>query len=102
MSTFSKSPVRVARRALAAGQKALRPYAHKHSPKKYTQPQLFACLVLKVFSKTDYRGVAVLLADLPDLRRVLGLRCAPHWTTLHKAAGRLLVRRRVRRAGDSG
>jgi len=97
MSTFSKSPVRVARRALAAGQKALRPYAHKHSPKKYTQPQLFACLVLKVFSKTDYRGVAVLLADLPDLRRVLGLRCAPHWTTLHKAAGRLLVRRRVRR-----
>jgi hypothetical protein len=94
---FSKSPVRVARRALAAGQKRLRDHAHKHSPKKYTQPQLFACLVLKVFAKTDYRGIAQQLADLPDLRRVLGLRGAPHWTTLHKAAGRLLVRRRVRR-----
>jgi hypothetical protein len=82
---------------LAAGAKTLRPYAHRHSPKKYSQPQLFACLVLKTFFKTDYRGLSALLADLSDLRRVLGLRCAPHWTTLHKAAGRLLVRRRVRR-----
>jgi len=89
--------MRVARRALAAGHKALRPYARPRSPKKYTQPQLFACLALKVFAKTDYRGIAQLLADLADLRRALGLRCAPHWTTLHKAAGRLLVRRRVRR-----
>ena len=97
MSKLSKSPLRVARQALATGQAALPLYAHRFSPKKFTQPQLFACLVLKVFSKTDYRGVAVLLADLPDLRRVLGLRCAPHWTTLQKAAGRLLVRRRVRR-----
>jgi hypothetical protein len=97
MSTFSKSPLRVARRALAAGQAALRDHRHKHSPRKYTQPQLFACLVLKVFAKTDYRGIAQRLADLSDLRRVLGLRCAPHWTTLHKASGRLLERRRVRR-----
>jgi len=97
MSRFSKSPVRVARRALAAGRASLRDHNHKHSPKKYTQPQLFACLVLKVFSKNDYRGIAQLLADLPDLRRVLGLPCAPHWATLHKAAGRLLERRRVRR-----
>ena len=100
MNTFSKSPVRVARRALVAGARALRPYAHKYSPKKYTQPQLFACLVLKVFSKNDYRGIAQMLADLADLRCALGLRCAPHWTPLHKAAGRLLVRRRVRRLLD--
>jgi Transposase DDE domain len=100
MSTFSKSPLRVARRALAAGQKALRPYARTRSPKKYTQPQLFACLVLKVFAKADYRGIAQMLADLSDLRRTLGLGGAPHWTTLHKAAGRLLARRRVRRLLD--
>lgn len=49
MSKLSKSPVVVARRALHAGQTTLRPYAHKFSPKVYTQPQLFACLVLKVF-----------------------------------------------------
>src|SRR5947209_12079163 len=87
MSTFTKSSVRVARRALAAGQAALRPYADKYSPKKYTQPQLFACLVLKVFRKTDYRGIEQDLADFSDLRGALGLPGAPHWTTLHKAAG---------------
>src|SRR5947209_15310583 len=97
MSTFTKSSLTVARRAMGAGAKALRPHAHKRSPKKYTQPQLFACLVLKTFFKTDYRGMAQHLAEFSDLRRVLGLRCAPHWTTLQKAAGRLLARRRVRR-----
>jgi hypothetical protein len=47
----------------------LKPYAHKYSPKKFTQPQLFACLVLKVFFKTDYRGIEKYLLDLSDLRR---------------------------------
>jgi hypothetical protein len=96
MSTLSKSPVYVAREALAVGCKALQPYAHKFSPKLYTQPQLFACLVLKTFFKTDYRGVCVYLHDLTDLRRVLDLRGVPHFTTLQKASVRLLRRRRVR------
>jgi hypothetical protein len=94
---LTKSPRDVARRALAAGQAALRCYAHKYSPKKYTQPQLFACLVLKAFFKTDYRGIVIYLDDLPDLAGVLGLHHVPHWTTLQKASRRLLVRRRVRR-----
>ncbi len=58
MNTLSKSPVYVAREALAVGCKALRPYSNKFSPKFYTQPQLFCCLVLKTFFKLDYRGVA--------------------------------------------
>src|SRR5262245_61348376 len=97
MSTLAKSPCDVARRALAAGQRALRCYAHRFSPKTYTQPQLFACLVLKAFFRADYRGIAICLEDLPDLTRLLGLRRVPHWTTLHKAAARLLARRRGRR-----
>jgi hypothetical protein len=95
-----KSPLRVARRALAAGEAALRRYAHKNSPKKFTQPQLFACLVLKVFLKTDYRGLEELLWELRDLPQALGLACVPHFTTVHKAAVRLLARRRVRRLLD--
>jgi hypothetical protein len=90
MSTMTKSPLKVARQALAVGARALRPYAHPNSPKKFTQPQLFACLVLKTFFKTDYRGLEQLLVDLPDLARALRLRQLPHFTTLHKAAGRLL------------
>jgi len=97
MSNLIKSPAGVARAALAAGQRALRRYAHKYSPKTYTQPQLFACLALKAFFRTDYRGIAIYLEDLPDLTRLLGLRRVPHWTTLQKAQARLLRRQRVRR-----
>ena len=97
MSKLSKSPVVVARRALNAAQTTLRPYAHKFSPKVYTQPQLFACLVLKVFFKTDYRGMTQLLQDLTQLRDVLALEHVPHYTTLHKASQRLLTLPRARR-----
>lgn len=97
MSTLTKSPVVVAREALAVASQSLRRYAHKFSPKCFTQPQLFACLALKTFFKTDYRGICVLLTDLPQLRATLGLRRVPHFTTLHKASKRLLRLPRTRR-----
>jgi hypothetical protein len=97
VSTLTKSPTRVAREALAVATKALRPYAHKFSPKLYTQPQLFVCLVLKVFFKTDYRGLTTYLHEWPELRHTIGLRCVPHFTTLHKASKRLLRLPRARR-----
>jgi len=90
MSFTTKSPVQVAREALRAAEASLPRYAHKYSPKKFTQHQLFACLALKTFFKTDYRGIAILLEDLPDLVDLLGLEVVPHWTTLHKASQRLL------------
>jgi hypothetical protein len=97
MSKLTKSPLRVARQALAVAGEALRPYAHKYSPKKFTQPQLFACLVLKTFLKTDYRGVAEHLTDHSDLRAALALPRIPHFTTLQKASQRLLRQPRARR-----
>src|SRR4051812_18465846 len=97
MSTLTKSPLHVARAALTIATKVLRLYAHKFSPKRYTQPQLFACLVLKTFFKTDYRGLTAILRDGTDLRQILGLRRVPHYTTVHKASRRLLRMRRVRR-----
>jgi hypothetical protein len=97
MNSLSKSPLRVARHALMVGVQSLHTYAHRFSPKVYTQPQLFACLVLKTFLKTDYRGLASHLEDHSDLRHILGLRIVPHFTTLHKATRRLLGNRRARR-----
>jgi hypothetical protein len=97
MNRLTKSPLRVAFQALLVGIKALRPYAHRFSPKLYTQPQLFACLVLKTFLKTDYRGLASHLTDHSDLRLRLGLKTVPHFTTLQKASKRLLRVRRARR-----
>ena len=95
MSTTSKSPRKVALVALAVGKDALPPYSHLCSPKKFTQPQLFACLVLKEFFKTDYRGIAAILADSTDLRQVIGLQTVPHFTTIQKAAPRLLRNQHV-------
>jgi hypothetical protein len=92
----SKSPWDVAMVALAAGRDAFGDYSHKFSPHKFTQPQLFACLVLKEFERKDYRGVAQLLADWSELRQALGLGSVPHFTTLQKASRRLLKLRHVR------
>jgi hypothetical protein len=90
MSRTSKSPRTVALEALAAAHEALPLYSHPCSPKKFTQPQLFACLVLKAFFRTDYRGVVAILSDWPELAAALGLRSMPHFTTLQKASERLL------------
>ncbi len=71
--------------ALAAGSDPFSDYSHVYSPHKFTQPQLFACLVLKEFERKDYRGIGQFLEDCPDLRPAIGLRTTPHFTTLQKA-----------------
>ncbi len=86
----TKSPRRVLQVSLACARRALPAYAHRYSPKKFTQHQLLACLALKEFLKLDYRGVMQLLIDSPDLCAVIELPEVPHWTTLQKAADRLL------------
>jgi len=80
----------VAAAALATGEAVLPTYAHRFSPKKFTQPQLFACLVLKTFYKTDYRGIVQILKDSAEVREAIDLERLPHYTTLHKASTRLL------------
>lgn len=65
-------------------------YAHRYSPKKFTQPQLFVCLVLKIFFKTDYRGIAAILTDSPNLCKSFDMVKVPHFTTLQKASKKLL------------
>ena len=90
MSTTTKSPKKVARAAFKIAKSALPPYAHRYSPQKFTQPQLFVCLVLKIFFKTDYRGIVAILNDSPDLCKCFHLKTVPHFTTLQKASKRLL------------
>jgi len=91
MSSASKSPRRVLQTALLVGQLSLPRYAHRFSPKKFTQPQLFACLVLKEFLQLDYRKLAALLVDCRDLCATIDLDVVPHFTTFQKAAQRLLL-----------
>jgi hypothetical protein len=97
VATTSKSPRAVAIAALNTARRGLPAYAHRCSPKKFTQHQLFACLVLKNFWRTDYRGVVGQLQDHPTLVETLGLRAVPHFTTLQKASRRLLVSTKAQR-----
>ena len=76
--------------ALQVAKDRLPTCAHVNAPKKFTQPQLFACLVLKRHYGLDYRGIVALLADMPALCEDIDLKCVPHYTTLQKAAHRLL------------
>ena len=87
--------------AYEAACRALPAHAHKFSPKKFTQPRLLACLVLKEFSRLDYRGLAEHLADHPDLCRQITLKAVPHFTTFQKAAQRLLAAVPGRRMFDA-
>jgi hypothetical protein len=93
----SKSPKRVLVEALKVAEASLPAYSHRFSPKKFTLHQLFACLVLKDFYGLTYRGVSGLLADGDSLAAAIGLKTIPHWTTLQKAADRLLLSRSFRR-----
>lgn len=92
MSRTTKSATEFAKEALLAGRAALPDYSSPFSPRKFTQPQLFACLALRQFWKTDYRGTEVRLGEWSDVRAVLGLDGGkvPDFTTLIKAERRLL------------
>ncbi len=90
MRHLSKSAVRVAREALTVGQAALPEYGSRTSRKDYTQPQLFALLVLRQFLRTDYRGVVTLVGEWSEVRQALGLSKVPHYSTLAYASRRIL------------
>jgi len=95
MTRTSKSPKAVALVAYATAKRTLPLFSHLKSPKKFTQPQLVACLVLKEFFRTDYRGIMEILQDSYDLRKVLELEEVPHYTTLQKAARRFTTKKAI-------
>ena len=90
MRTMTKSPVRLAKEALKVAETALSPYSSRFSKKDFTQPQLFAILILRQFFKTDYRGIVQVLHDFSELRGTLKLKKVPHYSTLCYAQKRLL------------
>ena len=100
MSTTSKSPKAVLLTALKIARASLPAHSHKNSPKKFSQHQLFACLVLKNFLRTDYRGLVESLADCDSLCNAIELESVPHFTTFQKAAKRLLVSKPAKKLLD--
>jgi hypothetical protein len=87
---MTKSAVALAEEALRAAERGMRPYSHKFSPRKYTQHQLFAILVVRQFLGRDYRGIIALLKEWSDLRQAIGLKMVPNYSTLCYAEKRLM------------
>jgi len=83
--------------ALQLGRKYVTPYSHPKSPQKFTQAQLLACLVLRAYLKTTYRGVVEFLETSEALRQRLGLERLPHYSTLKRFADRSEVLRIIDR-----
>ncbi len=67
-----KSPRKVLNAAYALATACLKEHPSKFSRKDFTDPQLFACLVLREHQKKSYRGVVALLEDCPTGVRTSG------------------------------
>lgn len=80
--------VRVVKLALRLARRHLADYSHPKSPHKFTQPQLFACLILKAHLGCTYRRCEEMLALLPAVREAIGLVEVPRFTTLQMFADR--------------
>jgi IS5 family transposase len=72
----------VARLALEVSEESFPEYYHRFAPKKFRIPQLIACLLLKVYLRQDYRGIEDMLKISPPLRKALGLKKVPDYSTL--------------------
>jgi hypothetical protein len=88
VSAGDQPMVRIVRLALRTARRHLAAHAHKYAPKKFTQPQLFACLILKAHLGCTYRKCEELLILMPAVREALGLRDVPRFTTLQTFADR--------------
>jgi hypothetical protein len=83
---------RVAELAMRLGGRPLADYGSARSRHDFTQRQLMACLILRAYLKTTYRGVLELLAVSPNLRAALGMAAKlPPYTTLQKFSARSQV-----------
>ena len=85
-----KSPRTVLVAAYELAKGVIPEHGSQFSRKAYTQPQLFACLVLREHQKKSYRGVVALLEDCPHWCADIGLKKVPDRNTLCRAHKQLV------------
>jgi len=90
MMETCKSPRKVLIAAYALATACLTKRRSKFSRQDFTDPQLFACLVLREHQKKSYRGFVALLQDCPDWCADIGLKKVPNHNTLCRAHKRLV------------
>ena len=83
---------RIAALAVKLGHQHLADYGAVRSRHDFTQRQLMACLILRAYLKSTYRGLIDVLAGHGGLRQALGMTdTVPHYTTLQKFRARSQV-----------
>src|SRR3989338_9404878 len=63
----------------------VRMFPHKHDPKKYGVWVNSVLLGLRGLEDKSYRFIVELVDEMSNILSLLGIKEAPHWTTLHKA-----------------
>jgi hypothetical protein len=77
-------------RAYQLGKQVWPDYSSLFSRHEFTQPQLFACLVLRESLKLSYRRTEVFLRDVPDWLAEISMHHVPDHNTLWRTFGALL------------
>lgn len=80
--------LRIVKLTMRLARRHLSTYAHPKSPRLFTQPQLFTCLILKAHLGVTYRRIEELLILMPAVREAMGLERVPRFTTLQTFAAR--------------
>ncbi|MCB8926282.1 MAG: transposase [Ardenticatenaceae bacterium] len=93
--------VTFARMAHKLAQKEFTPYSHPKSPRKYTQPQLVACILLMHRLRLSYRDMEEWLLASDAVVKELGLKDVPTYSALARAAARLLTLAQIDRMNVS-
>jgi hypothetical protein len=84
--------VRVARLAHELAQEVLPRYTHPKSPRRYTFPQLAACVLVMVYLDKSYRDMEEWLLATDAVCAVLALQRVPDHSTLNRTLKRLRLR----------
>jgi DDE family transposase len=84
--------VQMARVAYQIAQASLPRYTHRNSPKRFTQPQLAACVVLMVYLGLSYRDMEEWLLSTNQVCGVLELTEVPDHSTMNRMMGRLRMK----------
>lgn len=87
-------------RAYLLGRRLFKPYPHKFARRDFTEPQLFACIVLRESLRLSYRRVEAFLRDSPEWMLDIGMTVAPDHNTIWKSFVRLLKGKTTRRSLD--
>src|SRR5687768_6655235 len=67
-------------------------YAHRNSPKRFTQPQLAACVLLMFYLNISYRDMEDWLLATDKVSEVLELKEVPDHSTLYRMYKRMRMK----------